>query len=73
MIRYFACRALQLPPEAWLRISLKHASLTWLVVRPDGRVRPRSPPGLSVPTVLQVSCRGLGDSGHFPPEQLTTS
>jgi len=57
VIRYFACRALQFPPEAWLRISLKHASLTWLVIRPDGRVH----------------CRALGESGHFPPEMLSTS
>jgi len=57
VIRYFACRALQFPPEAWLRLSLKHASLTWLVIRPDGRVH----------------CRALGEAGHFPPEMLTTS
>ena len=73
VIRYFACRALQLPPEAWLRISLKHASLTWLVVRPDGRVRALLSTRTVCTTVLQVSCRGLGDSGHFPPELLTTS
>lgn len=57
VIRYLVCRALQFPPEAWLRISLKHASITWLTIRPDGR----------------VSCRSLGESGHFPPEMLTTS
>lgn len=57
VIRYFACRALQFPPEAWLRISLKHGSLTWLVIRPDGRVH----------------CRALGEAGHFPPEMLSTS
>lgn len=57
VIRYFVCRALQLPPEAWLRISLKHASLTWITIRPNGK----------------VTLRNLGDSGHFPPEKLTTS
>lgn len=57
VIRYFVCRALQFPPEAWLRISLKHASITWITIRPDGR----------------VSVRGLGESGHFPPAMLTTS
>jgi len=57
VIRYFACRALQLPPEAWLRLSLKHASLTWLVIRPSGRVHTRC----------------LGEAGHFPPDMLTTS
>lgn len=57
VIRYFACRALQFPPEAWLRLSLRHASLTWMVIRPDGRVH----------------CRALGEAGHFPPEKLTTT
>ncbi|GAV05654.1 hypothetical protein RvY_15752 [Ramazzottius varieornatus] len=57
VIRYFVCRALQLPPEAWLRMSLHHASMTWLAIRPNGR----------------VSLRTFGDSGHIPPHQLTTS
>lgn len=57
VIRYFVCRALQLPPEAWLRISLKHASMTFVSIRPNGK----------------VSVRGLGDAGHFPPEKLTTT
>ncbi len=56
VIRYFVCRALQLPPEAWLRISLKHASLTHVAIRPSGN----------------VSIRTLGDAGHFPPKMLTT-
>uniref|UniRef100_A0A1I8F429 Serine/threonine-protein phosphatase PGAM5, mitochondrial n=1 Tax=Macrostomum lignano TaxID=282301 RepID=A0A1I8F429_9PLAT len=34
VIRYFVCRALQLPPEAWLRFSLDHASITWVTIRP---------------------------------------
>jgi len=57
VIRYFVCRALQLPPEAWLRLSLKHASLTWMVIRPSGKVYTRC----------------LGEAGHFSPEMLTTS
>ena len=55
VIRYFVCRALQLPPEAWLRISLRHASITQLVIRPNGK----------------VSLKALGDTGHLPPEKLT--
>eukprot|EP00096_Caligus_rogercresseyi_P005323 TRINITY_DN20585_c0_g1_i1.p1 TRINITY_DN20585_c0_g1~~TRINITY_DN20585_c0_g1_i1.p1 ORF type:complete len:223 (-),score=44.66 TRINITY_DN20585_c0_g1_i1:98-766(-) len=55
VIRYFVCRALQIPPEAWLRLSLKHASITLICIRPDGR----------------VSLRALGDSGHLPPSLLT--
>jgi len=57
VIRYFVCRALQLPPEAWLRISLKHASLSWITIRPDGR----------------VSVRALGEASHIPPEKLSTT
>lgn len=30
VIRYFVCRALQMPGEAWLRLSLNHASITWI-------------------------------------------
>lgn len=55
VIRYFVCRALQLPPEAWLRISLHNGSLTHLVVRPDGR----------------VALWHLGECGYMPPEKLS--
>ena len=48
-------RALQLPPEAWLRISLHNGSMTHLVVRPDGR----------------VSLYGLGECGYMPPNKLS--
>ena len=57
VIRYFVCRALQLPPEAWLRISLKHASITWVTIRPDGR----------------CSLRTLGEASHIPPQYLSTT
>lgn len=55
VIRYFVCRALQLPPEAWLRISLGHASLTWISIMDDGR----------------VTLRTLGETGHMPREMLS--
>ncbi|XP_057214436.1 serine/threonine-protein phosphatase PGAM5, mitochondrial isoform X2 [Triplophysa rosa] len=55
VIRYFVCRALQFPPEGWLRISLNNGSITWLTIRPSGR----------------VSLRALGDSGFMPPDKLT--
>lgn len=55
VIRYVVCRALQLPPEAWLRLSLPHASITHIVVRPNG----------------DVSLRMLGDSGHLPPDMVS--
>lgn len=55
VIRYFVCRALQFPPEGWLRMSLGNCSITWLVVRPSGR----------------VSLRSLGDIGHLPPSKVS--
>lgn len=39
MIRYFLCRSLQLPPEAWLRFAIPHCSITSLVIRSDGTVK----------------------------------
>ncbi|XP_053327455.1 serine/threonine-protein phosphatase PGAM5, mitochondrial isoform X2 [Spea bombifrons] len=55
VIRYIVCRALQLPPEAWLRMSLNNGSITYLVIRPNGN----------------VALRMLGDTGFMPPEKIT--
>lgn len=55
VIRYFVCRALQYPPQGWLRISLANTSITWLMILPDGR----------------VILKALGDFGHLPPEKLS--
>lgn len=49
VIRYMTCRALQIPPEAWLRLCTFNCSLTYLTIRPTG----------------SVSCRMLGDIGHL--------
>ncbi|VDK67143.1 unnamed protein product [Litomosoides sigmodontis] len=38
------------PPEGWLRMSVGHCSITWLVIHPNGF----------------VSVRSLGDIGHLP-------
>ncbi|XP_030767037.1 serine/threonine-protein phosphatase Pgam5, mitochondrial-like isoform X2 [Sitophilus oryzae] len=57
VIRYLVCRALQFPAEAWLRLSLYHASITWISITPSGRC------------VL----RTFGDAGHMPPEALTST
>lgn len=57
VIRYFLCRALQLPPEAWLRLCTFNCSLTYLTIRPTGT----------------VSCRMLGDIGHLPYNLTTFS
>ncbi|XP_067106197.1 serine/threonine-protein phosphatase PGAM5, mitochondrial-like [Osmerus mordax] len=55
VIRYFVCRALQFPPEGWLRLGLNNGSITWVTVRPSGR----------------VGLRMMGDSGFMPPDKLT--
>ncbi|RUS85620.1 hypothetical protein EGW08_006632 [Elysia chlorotica] len=57
VIRYFVCRALQFPPEGWLRLSLAHGSITHVSIRPSGR----------------VSVRALGDHGFMPVEQISYS
>ncbi|CAG0892752.1 unnamed protein product [Darwinula stevensoni] len=56
VIRYIVCRALQFPPEGWIRLSLFHGSITWLTIQPDGRV------------ILQC----LGDVGHLPFDKVTS-
>ena len=57
VIRYFFCRALQLPPEAWLRLCIFNCSLTYFTIRPTGT----------------VSCRMLGDIGHLGYDHSTFS
>jgi serine/threonine-protein phosphatase PGAM5 len=57
VIRYFVCRALQIPPEAWLRFCIFNCSLTYLTIRPTGT----------------VSCRMIGDIGHLDYELSTFS
>jgi len=55
VIRYFVCRALQLPPEAWLRFSLYNGSFTVMSVQPSGC----------------VSVSLMGEAGHFPVDKMT--
>lgn len=57
VIRYFLMRALQLPPEAWLRYCPFNCSLTYVTIRSTG----------------SVSCRMLGDIGHLPYDKSTFS
>merc|ERR1712113_1363236 len=57
MLRYFFCRALQVPPEAWLRLQTFNCSLTYLVVMANGHVQARM----------------LGDVGHLPEDLITFS
>ncbi|CAL1537359.1 unnamed protein product [Lymnaea stagnalis] len=55
VIRYFICRALQFPPDAWLRFSLAHGSITHICIRPSGR----------------VTVKSVGDHGHMNAENIT--
>ncbi|KPI87276.1 putative phosphoglycerate mutase family member 5 [Leptomonas seymouri] len=55
VIRYLTMRALQLPPEAWLRTSLPHCSVTTITIRGNGH----------------VSLVGMGSYGHLPPDLVT--
>ncbi|GFN84795.1 serine/threonine-protein phosphatase pgam5, mitochondrial [Plakobranchus ocellatus] len=57
VIRYFVCRALQFPPEGWLRLSLAHGSITYVAIRPSGR----------------VTVRALGDHGFMPVQKISFS
>ena len=57
IIRYFFCRALQLPPEAWLRLCTFNCSITYLVIRPNG----------------MVSARMMGDVGHLDYDDTSFS
>jgi serine/threonine-protein phosphatase PGAM5 len=55
VIRYFICRALQFPPEAWLRFAVHNGSITMLTVNKDG----------------DAIVTALGEAGHLPIDKLT--
>jgi len=55
VICYFVCRALQLPLEALLRMSVAHTSITQLYIWPNGC----------------VFLKGLGVIGHIPADKVT--
>mgnify|MGYP005847401375 CR=1 FL=1 len=57
IIRYLTCRALQIPPEAWLRLSIFNCSMTYLIIKPNG----------------YVSARMIGDIGHLGYKETTFS
>jgi serine/threonine-protein phosphatase PGAM5 len=57
VIRYFTCRALQLPPEAWLRLSCFNCFITYLMIHPNG----------------YVTCRAFGDMGYLRYDKSTFS
>jgi serine/threonine-protein phosphatase PGAM5 len=49
VIRFFVCRALQLPPSAWLRFATYNCGITHIIIRPNGN----------------CSLYGFGDTGHL--------
>eukprot|EP00392_Amoebophrya_sp_AT5.2_P003163 g3168.t1 len=55
VIRYFVCRALQIPPEAWLRFRGDNCGITEIIVYDDGR----------------VSLARFADQGHLTIEETT--
>lgn len=55
VIRYFVSRALQLPPETWLRMRGDNCGITEIIVYDDGR----------------VSLGRFGDQGHLTIEETT--
>tara|TARA_B100000768_G_scaffold13424_1_gene12793 strand:+ start:73 stop:297 length:225 start_codon:yes stop_codon:yes gene_type:complete len=55
VIRFFVMRALQLPPEAWLRLGGYNSSITHLQIRGSG----------------SVSLVSFGDHGHLSLEETT--
>jgi serine/threonine-protein phosphatase PGAM5 len=57
VIRYLVTKALKVDPQAWLEMSVGHASLTTIRVEKDGSTR-----------VIAV-----GDVGHLPPNLQTGS
>ena len=57
LIRYLVCRALQIPPEAWLRLSLFNGSVTYLVIHSTG----------------EVTLRLFGEIGHMGYDLVTAN
>ena len=55
IIRYFALRALQASPEAWVNTDVNNCGLSEILVKPDG----------------QVMLLSHNDTGHLPAELKT--
>ena len=53
--KLFFFRSLQLPADAWMRMFIPHASITFINIDSNGI----------------VSMTRFGDSGHFPPDKVT--
>lgn len=55
VIRYYVARALQLPPETWLRMRGNNCGITEIIIHPSG----------------QVSLGSFADTGHLAIDQIT--
>jgi broad specificity phosphatase PhoE len=55
VIRYFLCRAWQVPPEAWLRFEILNGSITYMIVKGYG----------------SAMCQMVGDTGHLPYSKIS--
>ncbi|CAF2654894.1 unnamed protein product [Rotaria sp. Silwood2] len=55
ILRYFICKVMQFPIQAWLRITLNHGSITQIAILSDGSVLMKS----------------VGDSGFIPANKMT--
>ena len=52
---YYVYRALQLSKDAWMRVSIGHASITMFLLLADGT----------------VTMTKFGDTGHMPSNKVT--
>ena len=74
VIRYFLCRGLQLPPTAWLHMTLPHCSVSYLHCRPSGT-------GLLISRLIligqpiknSVGTIGIGECSFLPAELVTVT
>jgi len=55
ILRYFICKIMQFPIQAWLRITLNHGSITQITILSDG----------------SVILKNVGDSGFIPSNKVT--
>ena len=68
VIRSLVVRALGVDPESWLEMSIAHASITQILVEPDGRFKVISVADVGhLPLNLQSGVTGVGDKSLTVP------
>ncbi|CAF1555678.1 unnamed protein product [Adineta ricciae] len=55
LLRYFICKVMQFPTQAWLRMTLNHGSITQITILSDG----------------SIIMKSMGDSGFIPANKVT--